>query len=473
MEENQNIILSNDITSNINLEEQSVFGNEEIKQFNLSNSTFIDGTNVVPKIRIAKGKNYIPWGDANSVNSNNYPDKILSLYNNSPIHQNIINLKRHQIVGSGLSFDPKDPKAKETAEFLSNINSDGHDMQEILQFIATDLVLFNGFALLLTFDTKWETIQEVRHVEFNNLRCALPTPTGDIPGYYFSYSWNAYKPVRVYIPKFSTLIVEQNKKAYKQAMQDFTENNKLVDKNLLLGLDNTLIFYYKGFNNNCFYYPLPTYCAGITSIEATSYANQVALNTLKNGMSTLLHIHIPKLMDMEGQRRAFRDLGASYAGAKNSGKPFITFGKSAEADDKPTITPLPVSEMDKRYIVVNETSIQATMSCHGITHPMLVGIAVGGKLGLVNEIQNAQILFYYNVIQPLQHVITKQLNKLTSFNKLSTLSIYDNNPFGMGAIQSAGNAQGQQAGNNDETINPEVVQNVNTEENSANPEMTV
>lgn len=397
---------------------------EELLEINLSDAKFSDDTNIIPRVTVTQGKKYVPWGDRGK---NDYPDKLIDLINDSALHNAICVNKAMQVAGNGFIFDENGDKARETAEFLEIMNDEEEDANEILAKVTFDFAVFNGFSILVTWSKDWSRIESIEHVEFNKIRCERPDSYGKIKGYWYAYDWKAYRPHRVYIPAFDPKMAEKNKVAYKKAMEDFLNQNEGVDEEILLGTERTQILVFKSYRPDSFFYPVPSYSGAITSIESDIQSDIFALYSLKNGLSIDYTISFPKASTKENQRSVARNFYKNYTTAKNAGVPLILF-KNAN-NETTEITKIDSPDADKRYLSINENSLQKILAGHRVTHPSLVGILTPGKLGGTSEIMDAQKLFYATVINPDQLAITKQFNKIMKINGLELLSIDSNNPF--------------------------------------------
>jgi capsid portal protein len=421
----------------------------------LADSTFMDSSFVVPKIQIQHGKDYVPWGDKGK---NDYPEKLVALLDNSALHNAIIVNKSWQVAGNGFTFDEQGEKGKATAEFLEEINSKDEDANEVLGKAAFDFQIFGGLALLVTWSKDWKRITEVEHVEFNKVRAAKPNEFGEIEGYYYSFDWSVYRPNKIFIPRFNSKIAEEGKKAYEKAIQAFKEGNESVeDQRILKDKERTQILYMKPYRPNTFYYPLPSYAGAITSIEADIESDQFGLASLKNGMDINYIVKFFKKGTKEERFETVKGFYDSYTSSRNAGKPMIIFAK--DKDEAPQVEKLESPDLNKRYLAVNDNSLQKILSGHRVTPPILVGIMIPGKLGGSSDIKEAQELFYNTVIQPDQLFITKAFNKIMKVNDLEVLSIEKNSPFTDEEIDELEEqAEGQEDGNNNEIVDTENIQ---------------
>jgi hypothetical protein len=293
---------------------------------------------------------------------------------------------------------------------------------------------------------------EVEHVEFNNIRAARPNEYGDIPGYYYSFDWESYRPNRVYIPRFNPKGVKEKSKEYKKALKDFIDNNENVDKVILDDHQRTQILVMKPYRPNNFFYPLPSYAGAITSIEADIESDNFALLSMKNGLSAPFMMSIQSGSNAKEKLQFIKEFYNTYSGSKAANLPVFAFYKDEKS--KPEITNLDTKGRHEQYAAVNENSLQKILAGHRVPNASLVGILTPGNLGGGDQIEEAQKLFFNTVIQPDQLFVAKAFNKIMKANDLETLSILEINPFGVQEDE----AEGQEDGNNNEIVETEEIE---------------
>lgn len=416
----------------------------------LADAKFTDKSFVVPRIELVHGKDFVPWGDKGK---NDYAKKLISLADGSALHNAIVVNKAWQVAGGGFTFPEDQPASKATAEFLSEINSEGEDVQEILTKVALDQEIFSAFSLLITWSRDWSRIVEVEHVEFGKIRAAKPDEYGRIRGYYYSFDWDTYRPVRVYIPVFDPKGVKEKSKDYKQALNEYVANNEGVDKKVLEDTDRTQILIAKQYRPEAFYYPVPAYAGAITAIEADIEADNFALSSMQSGLSAPYILHIPTNGGKKEKLAFIREFRVTHLNKRNNpNDPIFAFHKPDQNGGKVEVTRLDTQGVNKQYSAVNENSLQKILAGHRVPNANLVGILTPGSLGGGDQILEAQQLFFNTVIQPNQLSITKAFNKIMKANELETLSILEINPF----VTQSDEAEGQEDGNNSEIATDEL-----------------
>ena len=143
----------------------------------------LDPKQSAPEFNYVRGKEWIPYVTVDGVQ---YPDKLIDLYNNSALHGAILQSKIDQVSGNGFIWDEPDSSILEESEmtyFMDNINSD-EDANELLWKMTSDLEVFGGIALQITWTANWEKIGSIRHLDFSKVRANKVNDDGKVPGYY-------------------------------------------------------------------------------------------------------------------------------------------------------------------------------------------------------------------------------------------------------------------------------------------------
>ena len=325
----------------------------------------------LPSFREVRGKDWITYGDKNM-----FPDKLIELLNTSAIHGTAINAKLDASVGEGI------------IEVGNNIiNSKGETLNDIYEKIAYDFIVFGGYALNPIWNRGGDSIVELYHIPFANVRSGKLTEEDEVEEYFYSSDWRnvrKYKPVRY--KSFST-----------------TDNK---------GDNASQIFYFYNYSPSSDVYPLPSYMGAVNDIELDARIARFHNANISNGMSPSLLINLPNgVPTPEEQRRLHQDLNDSFSGENNAGRVFLTF--SDGQDRAPQLTPVEAAN-DSYYVVLEERISSRILTAHRITSPLLIGIRDGGGLGNNSEeIETAYTHFMSSVIQPIQKSLNKSLGVIT------------------------------------------------------------
>lgn len=347
-----------------------------------------------------------------------YPDELLRLFEGSPLHASIVRSKASYISGKGFYSEDNS-----TMEFINSLGGNA-DISDMLADIAKDLVLYDGFAVLVKWSTDWTRVVGVRYVDFSKVRCPKMDEMGDITKYLYSNVWSRgtrnYREFEAFNPKVAGIRAKNYTKA--KAEGDFEGLSEVTSTS------REQLLYYTVRNSSNLYYPIPDYVAGIHDIATDMDICRHNANSLRNNLSATSMISIignpaDSTENMETQRRFLRN----YTGAMNAGRPVLNVIENKDA--APIVQSLSDTKGADKMKALKEQVQENILFAHRITSPMLVGIKTPGQLGGSDEIANAFNLFYNNVIREKQAKIEGVFNKLLKVNGLGTVKIVKSNPF--------------------------------------------
>ena len=319
-----------------------------------------------------------------SGNDNQFPYYLINLYNRSSIHAACVDSIVHSVIGQGLT-------ANEEA-FLETANKKGETWNDIFKKVTLDFKLHGSFALEILWSRDRTRIAEAYHIDFSTIRAKEKDHRGVIPGYYISNEWrNSFIQVTddnaLYLPVFN------KEKAIDEPSQIFVVHNYRPGQQ---------------------YYPLPDYNGALRTIELDVEIDNFHVNNIKNGLAPSLAITTFTNGSTDDVTAIENMLHANYGGTDNAGS--LIYMDVDSPENKPDITPIPQNGADKYYETVNDMSVQQILTAHRITSPMLLGIKTEGQLGGRSELIDAKILFNFNVIEPMQQEILRQLEGILQVN---------------------------------------------------------
>jgi hypothetical protein len=287
-----------------------------------------------------KNKGYVEFGEMN-----NYPEYLLSLYNESPKHGAIVKSKATYIFGRG--FEDK-----------GKANSRGESWNDILKKCVKDDELFRGYYLQVIWNRIGQ-ISEVYHIDFSKVRVAK-----DLSCFYIKNDWLDWKEKPREYPQFST----QNP-------------------------TGSQIYYKREYNPTSEIYPLPSYFQGLNYIESDIEVSRHILGNAKQGFvgSTLINLNNGDPINEEHKGEVEKGLLKKFTG--DSGKRVvIMFNKSKE--NSADIQNLGTTMLTKEdFTNINNLIQQEIFASHQITSPQLFGIKTEGQLGGRTEIRDAYEIF--------------------------------------------------------------------------------
>ena len=118
------------------------------------------------------GRKYISWGSDNKM-----PDFLITLRDNSAVHNAVLQKKNLYTYGMGL-------------EEGQNIEQFHLGQEETLRAIIDDYWLYNMWAMNVVWSNDGEAISHAEHVDMSKLRAGKKNEFGKIDKWYFSNDWN-------------------------------------------------------------------------------------------------------------------------------------------------------------------------------------------------------------------------------------------------------------------------------------------
>jgi DNA-binding MarR family transcriptional regulator len=318
-----------------------------------------------PKFTENRAKGFVEFGLLN-----NYPEYILSLYNESPKHGAIVRGKAGYILGKGFADDAGKLKA----------NEQGETWNEIAEKAILDDEIHAGYYLQIVYN-KLGKIASVFHIPFKN--CRISVCGAKI---YVKKDWNDNKEkVREY-PVF-----------------DPSTPNE------------TQIFVYKQYNPQAQYYPIPGYQQALNYIESDVQIGRHILGNANQGFvgSTLINLNNGNPPDEDAKEEIEKAVLKKFTGADGR-RTVIMFNNSKE--NSADIVPLGQSILTKEdFTNINNLVQQEIFAGHQITSPSLFGIKTEGQLGGRNEIREAYEIFNNTYVAKRQMIHDMNFTWLKSY----------------------------------------------------------
>jgi len=350
-------------------------------------------------------KGWVNYGEGNA-----FPQYLIELYNESPIHGALVNSISYMIAGRELTAST--PQA---VKEISRLNLDS-----IIHPTSLDLKLQGGFYWEIIWSMDRSTIAQINHLPFENCRLACSDEEDDVVGVWYSRDWTDMRKKKNtphFIPMFD---VNTNEAEPKQV---------LFVHSLMVGSE---------------YYPKPDYVGAINEIEKMRQLSEYQVNLILNGFfPSLIASFNNGIPSLEEQHMIKNQLQMSIQGAENAGKVLTFFNE--ERDRGVEFTPFPVSDMDKQFTTLVDQSMEAILVSHRVTSPLLFGVRDGGGLGSnTDEMKTAMRIFQRQVIEPFQRLITSATEEvLASFGVFANCSIVQNDLFADDTVVDASGAVAQ------------------------------
>lgn len=312
---------------------------------------------------------------------NNYPNYLIELFQNSPIHNAICVGTAEMIAGKGFKSDPK------TMALLERWKCE----RQILS-IASDVKIQGGEYLEVIPTRDFKGVAQVNHLPFENVRVAYDEDTDKITGVWYSKDWNDKRKKKnkpYFIPLFKGLPTSPDEN---------TPTRYVVYK------------FKQSVGSN--YYPRPDYFGALHYIEIAQQIGVFHLNNILNGFFPSIIAQFNNGQpDPEKAREVVRNMEGNLSGARNAGKMVVLFNDNP--DTKATFETFPLTDADKQYDLVQETAKEMVFVGHRVTSPLMFGIRDSSGLGNnANELTESMAVYMDKVVKPYRKMMTDVLEDL-------------------------------------------------------------
>lgn len=344
---------------------------------------FVESNIVAPTEVKVKDRSFISWGEMN-----NYPDYIEDLYQNVSTLHSIIDGTTDYVCGNGIKVN--------VTNFETQINSRGETMEDLVSWIAKDLVKYNGFALNIV-KNRLGTPAEIYYLDFRKVRS-----NKEGTKFYYSSDWGKSFG-RVKYTEYDSFCSDEGK-------------NK-----------PSTIFYYKNDINRT--YPTPMYAAAVIACEIEKKMNEYHLNNISNSFSSnyIINFNNGRPSD-EIQEEIEMEVYDKFCGVENSGRPMLSFNQNK--DSETTVTKIDADSFIDKYNSLAERSQQEIFTSFRAT-PNLFGIPTKTTGFSEQEYNEAYKLYNSTVVRPMQKRIQKAMDKI--FGMQNSITIV---PFAIDALDS-------------------------------------
>lgn len=311
--------------------------------------------------------------------NNLFPQHLITLYYNSPIHNALTNSIAYMIEGQG------------TGTILDNA----------LQGIAFDLKLQGAFVAEVIWSMDFTRVVKINHLPFENCRLAYDKEEEEITGIWYSRDWKnsrSKKGKPEFIPAFNP------SQAQEQPRQ---------------------VIYAHGMMAGSSYYPKPDYFGALNYIELSHQMGLYHVNNILNGLFPSFIINflngIPQKEEREAIRREWEE---RLSGASNAGKFLMTFNE--DPTRAPSIESFPLSDADKQYQFLSEETAKQIMVGHRVVSPLIHGIRDTTGFGSnKDEMLVGMEIFNNQVIKPYQRIIEDVFTPILGDVEIKMNSVFD------------------------------------------------
>lgn len=310
---------------------------------------------------------------------NLFPYYLRDLAESSPIHGALCISISDMLAGKGV----KSNKSQDRVDLLIT--------DEVRMGCASDLKKFGGYYIEVIYTVDRKSIAKLRHLPYEECRIAVSGDDEEIIGIYQSDDWANIRKKKnkpVFIPKFNQQTVQEEPRQVYWCF-DYTGGQ---------------------------IYPKPDYYSAVNYIELSKQIGIYHVSNILNGMFPSLIVSLFNgQLDPDGIRKMKNDMEFHLGGARNSGKTFFTFNEPGS--QPPDIKSFPLSDADKQYEYLTNTSRQEVLLAHRCTTPLIFGIRDGGS-GFGSNKEEMVIgleIFTKQVVEPKQRKLAKGFETVLGF----------------------------------------------------------
>lgn len=330
--------------------------------------------------------NIINWGDRN-----NFPMFLEELYDNSPIHANLIKRKAFYLGGGGWNYTGLEIDA---ITFLKN--SLGEDMDAILSKVMLDSEKIGAFALNVIWSTEQaNTIELIKYIPIQNVRYGS-TKDGKFIGWAYHSDW-------------ASLEWSMNKNFFNRVEPKLYPNyNKIASKK-----EKSQILVVRTLNDALTYYPRPYYRAAITDIDTASMIAKFSKAGIENGQNPgLMMTLIGPVPDGKIQEEIAKAFAMKYNGYRKNREMMLTFAESK--DTAPVVEAAPIIDSSTFYQDLLQNIEKTIYEAHGIVDKTLFSVGIAGQLGMTHQLKEGMAYFQQGYLNPIQKVVEEAFTKLAN-----------------------------------------------------------
>lgn len=327
-----------------------------------------------------QNQKWVFWGKFND-----YPQKLIKLFNESAKHGAIVTGKASYVVGRGVIHT--NPTA-ETDKFINKANPND-TLEVLLKKLALDYELFGGYAILVVPNILKDKPASYYHVDISKVRLSEDCKT-----VFISDEWETAKTGKP-----------------KKAVREYPVfDGSYQSESIIL---------YTCYRPNIGIYPHPEYTQGLAAIETDARVSNFHLNNLRNGFfaNKIINFNngLPSPEEQDDIETAVQD---KFTSDENAGKFMLAFNDGTERAT--TITDLSAGDFGDQFSQLRKDTEQEIFIAHKIPSPMLFGVRVEGQLGGRNELLEAFELFKNTYVEERVLHFQNLINELGTLKGLPT-----------------------------------------------------
>ena len=331
---------------------------------------------------------WVNWGS-----SNNYPNLLLDLYNQSPTHHSAVNFAVQSILGNGVDYDAMKLNGDEV------VPNYAQDWNEVIKALALDYILYGSYAIQVIMNNDGKTYS-FWHTPLDKVRWSEFDEDGQIPSYWICQDWTAtgkYPPFQI------------------EALD--MKEEKILEKG------KPYLYVYRTYSPTMTYYTQPHYAAAIKAIQAEIEYCNYDLKNIVNGFTPAGMITMPEVETDEERNAIINNITKMFQGSDNANSVMISFRNSIE-DKAVEFTPFTASQGNVNiYAEANQRVINRILSAHQIPNASLVGMPDLVGSGFASEADKLETAYQlYNKLtgNANRMAVIKTLNQMFKMNGVET-----------------------------------------------------
>jgi len=302
---------------------------------------------------------------------NLYPQLLVQLYLQSPIHGACIDFISQSIVGGGYSWDNENMTAVEIVDIKTFEKK--NKFKQVVKSITKDWVIHRRVCVEVT-------VKDNKVTKFKRLDPSKVRNNKSKTKFVFSDDW-------------SMGLV----------------NTRTIDKYNLSVKDGNYMLYFEDEIPGQDIYPIPTYNSILNWAFLDSEQSFFHKSNLQNGIFPSLAIRRPKNFSSLEEMSKFKQEISLRTGASNAGRVLVLTGNGF--DDTPSIESISSNNNDKMFTDTSKEIKENICISHKI-NPSIMGIKVSGQLGNTTEIKDSYVIFEKNVVMPERESLEYILNEI-------------------------------------------------------------
>ena len=333
-----------------------------------------------PIIKEEYNKEYVSFGE-----NNDYFDKLIDAYLDSPTNARCINGIIDMVYGRGLESTNSDLFPEDYVRMKKLLRP-----REVKKLV-NDYKLLGEGALQLNYNSDKTKILKVSHFPMETLRASKAT-NGVIKSYHYHPKWKDKK---------------HNDKT--KVIPTFGNGSKS---------QLTELYIFKPYRSGFYYYAPADYHGCLQYAELECEVSNYHISNIQNGLQPSLFINFNNgVPNEETQSLIENKINEKFSGSSNSGRAIIAFNDSVET--KADIEPIHLPDAHAQYQFLSDEAREKIMLGHGIVSPILLGIKDNTGFGNnAEELRTASVLMDNVIIRPIQDEILAGLKDILLFNNI-------------------------------------------------------